>query len=363
MGGGGAERVTANLVNYWANKGWDITIVTLASQSVDSYELNPTVKRIALEMDGDSSNALIGLIQNMRRIFAVRRVLRQIQPDVALAMLTTANILLAFASWRMTKIRTVGSERTHPPQYPLNVAWQWLRKYSYGHLNAMVALTNEGADWIKKNTSANRVVVIPNPVNWPLANQLPHLDVKKVYRAQRYILLAVGRLSDEKQFSLLINCFQSLAERYSDWDLVILGEGPLRPVLEAQVQVADLANRVFLPGRVGNVGEWYEHADLYVMSSRFEGFPNTLAEALAYGLPAVSFDCDTGPRDLIRHKVDGLLVLPNKVDGLADALDLLMGDPTLRQRFAVRAVDVRERYATEQVLDQWVNLFNILKND
>jgi len=357
LAGGGAERVTTNLANYWAAKGWEITIVTLAPQNADVYELSPAVNRIALELTGNSSFLFSGLVQNLRRIFAIRKVLRQVQPDMALGMMTSANVLLAFASLRLKNIRTIGSERTYPPLYPLGVVWEWLRNRSYGFLNAVVAQSSEGAVWLKMHTSAKRVAVIPNPVNWPMSNQLPHLDVKNVCRTGRNLLLAVGRLSSEKQFGLLVGCFQSLANHHSDWDLVILGEGPLRPVLEAQVLAAGLEKRVFFPGRAGNVGEWYERADFFVMSSRFEGFPNALVEAMGYGLPAVSFDCDTGPRDIIRHEVDGLLVPPMSVAGLTAGLDQLMGDESLRRKLAEQAKDVRERFAIELVADKWVNLF------
>ena len=363
MRGGGAERVTANLANHWAAQGWKVTIVTLALLSDDFYELSPAVTRIALALDGNSRNSLVGIVQNLRRVLAIRRVLRQIQPDIALGMMTTANVLLAIASLGLTQIRTVGSERTHPPQNPLGTVWERLRSYSYARLDAVVAQTNEGAEWLKAHTSAQRVVAIPNPVGWPLASHLPQLAVKNVCRTGRSLLLAVGRLSDEKQFGLLLDCFGSLASRHPDWDLVILGEGLLRSALERQAKEAGLEKRVFLPGKAGNVGDWYQHADLFVLSSRFEGFPNTLVEAMAYGLPTVSFDCDTGPRDIIRHQVDGLLVSPMNANSLTAALDQLLGDGALRQCFAARAVEVRERFAMEGIANKWERLFEVVKND
>lgn len=363
LNSGGAERVSVNLANHWAAKGWQITIVTLSPQSNDFYALNPAVMRIALALDGDSRNSLVGMVQNLRRVLAIRRVLRQIQPGIALGMMTTANVLLALAAIGLTRIRTVGSERTHPPQHPLGAVWEWLRSYSYARLDAVVAQTNESAAWLKAHTRAQRVLVIPNPVGWPLASHLPQLAVKNVCRTGRSLLLAVGRLSNEKQFGLLLDCFGSLASRHPDWDLVILGEGPLRSALELQIKESGLEKRIFLPGKAGNVGDWYQHADLFVLSSRFEGFPNTLVEAMAYGLPAVSFDCDTGPRDIIRHQVDGLLVSPMNANSLTAALDQLLGDGDLRQRFAVRAVEVRERFAIEGVASQWERLFEVVRND
>lgn len=363
LNSGGAERVTVNLANHWAAQGWKVTIVTLAPLSEDFYELSPLVTRIALALDGDSRNSLVGMVQNLRRVLAIRRVLRQIQPDIALGMMTTANVLLALAALGLTRIRTAGSERTHPPQNPLGTLWERLRSYSYARLDAVVAQTNESAEWLKAHTHAQRVVVIPNPVGWPLASHLPQLAVKNVCRTGRSMLLAVGRLSDEKQFGLLLDCFRSLASRHPDWDLVILGEGPLRSALELQIKESGLEQRIFLPGKAGNVGDWYQHADLFVLSSRFEGFPNTLVEAMAYGLPVVSFDCDTGPRDIIRHQVDGLLVAPMNTDSLTAALDQLLGDGALRQRFAAQAVAVRERFAIEGVAKQWERLFEVVRND
>lgn len=363
LSSGGAERVTVNLANYWAAKGWEVTIATLASQRDDFYELHSSVIRIALEQNGDSKNVFVALVQNLRRIFALRQVLRQMQPEVAMAMMTGANVLLALASWGLTKTRTVGSERIYPPQHPLDVVWEWLRRKSYGRLGAIVAQTNEGAEWIEANTSARRVVVIPNPVNWPLNNCLPHLDVKNVCRTGRNLLLAVGRLSSQKQFGLLVNCFQYLAIRHSDWDLVILGEGPLRSELEAQVREAGLENRIFLPGSAGNVGDWYNCADLYVMSSRFEGFPNTLLEAMAYGLPVVSFDCDTGPRDIILNNANGKLVPVSDSEGLSIALDNLMSNSGLRERLGECALGVRERFSIERISGTWESLFKEITND
>jgi len=358
LAAGGAERVTANLANYWANKRWDIAVVTLAAQKNDFYQLHPAIRRIALDMIGDSENILAGLWQNLRRVIALRRVLRQIQPDIALGIMTQANVELALATWGLRRIRAVGSEHVHPPQYPLCVTWDTLRRWSYSRLAAVAALTRETADWLKSHTTAQRVAVIPNAAPWPLPSQAPQIRPDVLCSRGRHLLLSAGRLDRQKGFDWLIECFSELAKKHVDWNLVILGDGPLRTSLEGQVRTSGLERRVFLPGLVGNVGEWYELADLYVMSSRFEGFGNTLAEALAYGVAAVSFDCDTGPRDIIRHEVDGLLVPPGDIGALTTALDRLMSDPALRRQFAGRAVEARERFSMERIAGRWEKLFD-----
>jgi glycosyltransferase involved in cell wall biosynthesis len=357
LNGGGAERVTATLANHWARKGWNVSIVTLEPQSDDFYELHPAIKRIALDLSGASRSVFVALAQNSRRVLALRRTLREIQPDVALGMMTGANVLLAVASLGLTSIHTVGAERIYPPQFPLGAVWEWLRRSSYRRLDAVVAQTDECGTWLRTHTTSERVAVIPNPVDWPLKRSSPSIAVNEVVRTGRSLLLAVGRLVTQKQFGLLIDCFATLASRHPGWDLAILGEGPLRSALGLQVRTAALESRIFLPGRAGNVGDWYERADLYVMSSGFEGFPNTLLEAMSHGLPAVSFDCDAGPRDIIEHGVNGLLVASGDVAGLTAALDQLMGDEALRREFASRASDVRERFALERIARQWETVF------
>jgi len=227
----------------------------------------------------------------------------------------------------------------------------------------VTALTYESADWIKTHTSARRVPVIPNAVLWPLPLQEPRINPDSLCQSERSLLLAVGRIDIHKGFDWLLDAFMKLAQKHPDWDLVILGEGPQRLTLQARVQAARLEKRVFLPGRAGNVAEWYKRAQCYVMSSRLEGFPNTLAEAMAHGLPAVSFDCDTGPRDIIRHEIDGLLVPSGDLVGLIGALDCLMRDSSLRQQFAARAVDIRERFSMEKITRMWEILFNEVLRD
>ena len=354
---GGAERVVANLANYWVSLGWDMTVVTVASHTKDFYVLDSSVRRICLNLTGSSSNVLAGFCRTARRVQALRRVLQSVQPEVALSAMHTANVVLALASRGLPDLRAIGSEHNFPPKAPMGVIWETMRRHAYGRLNAVVALTEECAGWLAAHSHARYIPVIPNPVSWPLSRHEPHISPAAVGRPGRHRLLGVGRLSMEKNFSSLIEIFARLAAAHPAWDLVILGDGPLRDTLCAQVRAAGLEQRIFLPGSVGNIGDWYEQASVYVMSSHFEGFPNTLVEAMAYGLPAVSFDCDTGPRDIIRHEVDGFLVAPGDTQGMESALGKLMHDEQLRRDFSVLAIEARERFSLKKVSDMWEDLF------
>jgi glycosyltransferase involved in cell wall biosynthesis len=178
---------------------------------------------------------------------------------------------------------------------------------------------------------------MPNPILYPIPEGIPApnpTNLKAKLGGGNY-LLAVGRLAKEKGFDRLLAAFARVHARHPDWRLVILGEGPLRAELEQKSDELGLSEAVALPGTVGNIGDWYEACDAYVMTSLFEGFGNTLAEALVYGLPAVAVDCETGPREILRHEVDGLLVPQDNQDALVDALDLMIGSKELRARFAV----------------------------
>lgn len=361
LASGGAERIAGNMANYWHGKGDEISVVTMASLDSDYYRLDQGITRIALDMARDSRNGLEAAISNIRRIFAIRRVLISQQPDVAIAIMNTSSILLALASLRLPFAR-IGAEHRQPSRAPLGAAWSKLCRYSYRYLDAVVALTPESADWLRYHTLASKVPVIPNPVIWPLPEHSPRVEPYSVGDPARKRLLAVGRLARVKGFDLLLDAFAGLAKRHHEVELLILGEGSERAALQRQIEAQGLAGQVILAGRVGNLSDWYRSAHLLVMSSRHEGFPNALVEAMAHGLPAVSFDCEAGPRNIIRHEVDGLLVPPGDIAKLASAIELLIGDSDMRDRYAARAVEVRERFSEARIQDSWHQLFNEVRD-
>ena len=356
LSSGGAERAATNLAQYWAQRGYSVTLLTLAGKGCDFYKLHPKVRRIALNVGGQSASVFRALRANSIRIRALRAVIRQEQPDVVVSMMTTTNVLVALAASGLPSL-VIASERIHPPMFPLNPWWEQLRRWAYGLTDAVVALTRESAVWIRQHTRARHVVVIPNPVVWPLPSQPPVIVPESVLIEGRKLILGVGRLEHQKGFDLLVQAFARVVGKRPEWDLAILGEGPEKQRLEVLASSLGIAERVHLLGPVGNVGDWYSRAHLYVMSSRYEGFPNALVEALASGCPAVSFDCDTGPRDIIRHGTDGLLVPFGDVQALAEAMARLMDDERLRHRLAARAIEARERFAIDRIGRMWDELF------
>lgn len=354
---GGAERIAVTLANAWAARGDRVVILaTFSGRGGCFYALSSAVQLEYLadrvQYQGRS------ILAYVNRYFGLRKRIRDMQPDLIVSFLTNVNIATLLAA-RGGRFPIVISERIYPPMLPVGRMWDVLRRWTYPWAARVVMLTREGVNWLNDEIPRARGVVIPNPVIYPLPTGEPRLPVEAMVGKQRQLILAVGRLDTQKGFDLLLEAFCGLAAKHVGWDLVILGEGPQRGALEAQVGRLGLGHRVSLPGRAGNVGEWYSRADLYVMSSRFEGFPNTLAEAMAHGCAAVSYDCDTGPRDIVRDGVDGLLVKPEGgVPALAEALDRLMTDDAERKRMAARAVGVRERYSMGRILAAWDALFD-----
>lgn len=355
---GGAQRVAALLCNHWAAQGHQVTLMPTFSGRGEC--LYPLDERVSLEYLADRVGCTSKSLLNMvRRLLVLRRAIREIQPVVVVSFLSNVNVTALLAS-RGLGVPVVVAERTFPPAMPLGSLLEGLRRLTYPWATGVVMQTQQGNRWLKTCCPKATGYVIANPVVYPLPVAEPIVEPATVLGESRRVLLAVGRLCPEKGFNNLLEAFASLAGRFPDWNVIILGEGFERESLEKQRHALGLDGRVYLPGRVGNLADWYQSADLYVMSSRFEGFPNTLLEAMAHGLPAVSIDCETGPRDIIRHETDGLLVAPQSGSaGLAQALALLMNNNATRARMAEAAVTLRERFAIAGIVRQWDDVLGL----
>jgi glycosyltransferase involved in cell wall biosynthesis len=201
------------------------------------------------------------------------------------------------------------------------------------------------------------IAIVPNPIPDEL------FSIARPRRAEgRKRLISVGRLQPQKHYKLLIETFAKVADEFEDWDLWIWGEGSERPMLTQRIAELNLSNRVFLPGRTQ--AAWHEMAaaDAFVLSSRFEGMPVALMESMALGVPAVAFDCPSGPRELMRDGQDGLLIPPGDATALAAALRRLLSDDALREELGVKgARSIRDRYSVPQILAVWDRLFAQLR--
>ena len=347
LGGGGAERVMTLLANAWVERGNEVTLITLASDRMDRYPLDPAVRRIALDVAGNSAHVLAAIGHNIVRIRALRRAIAASRPDAVISFIAESNVRVLIAAAGL-RVPVIISERTALNGHRIRGIWRALRRWSYPRATAIVAQTQRGAAELQ--TIARRQVdVIANPVSIEARADDAALDE----RAGSHTLLAVGRLAPEKGFDLLIEAFAQAAPRHPGWNLVILGEGPLRADLERRIAERHLGARIAMPGFDAHVRRAMRRADLFVLSSRYEGFPNALLEAMTEGRACVSFDCNAGPRELIDHRKNGWLVPGGDAHALAAALDTLMDDAALRAQLGRRARDISATYSIAAILDQW----------
>jgi GalNAc-alpha-(1->4)-GalNAc-alpha-(1->3)-diNAcBac-PP-undecaprenol alpha-1,4-N-acetyl-D-galactosaminyltransferase len=350
MGSGGAERVVATMANTWAARGWEITLLTFDDGSEPSfYPLDSRVRHQPLGVAAASGGFRRAVASNFERIRTLRRAIVASCPDAVLSFLDTVNVRVLIAT-RGLGIPTIVMEQTDPGQKELAAVWKKLRRALYPRASALVVLSETSRSYFPPSIQA-KSIIIPNPI----AIEPPRHSDRDAPHSPRTVM-AMGRLAPEKGFDLLLDAFARIANAHPDWRLVIWGEGPLRSQLESLRDSLGLNERALLPGRTTEPFRELRRADLFVMSSRREGFPLALGEAMACGLPAVSFDCPSGPRQIIRHGVDGLLVPDGDVIGLSAAMSRLMTDAAERRRLAARALDVNDRFGAARVLAQWEEL-------
>lgn len=349
MGCGGAERVMATLVNAWADRGHEVSLLTLRLEP-SFYPLSPQVKYQPLGVAQASRSIADRWRNNVHRVRALRQQIRLSQPDVVVSFLDATNVVTLLTT-RGLRVPVIVCEHNDPAYAACSRYWKVLRILTYPLASAVTVLTDNVLDqmrWLLRK----RGLVMPNPIVLPIDCK----DATPQRKAGNH-LVAIGRLVPAKGFDYLLEAFRKLAPIHADWTLTILGEGPLRPALTEQIARLGLSGRVELRGRVEDPFRWLRAADLFVMSSRYEGFPCALGEALACGVAAVSFDCPSGPRAIIRDGVDGVLVSPGNVDALASALSRLMGDDVVRRRLSSRAPEVLTRFSLERILQRWDELF------
>ena len=230
----------------------------------------------------------------------------------------------------------------------------------FKRVNKIIVQTNQNRLYLNKNFQDCSVEVIPNLIIYPIPITGRILDPVSVVQKHKKIILAAGRLHKFKQFDVLIDSFSLIKDKYKDWDLVILGDGEERRSLTNQIINLKMDKRIHLPGIVGNVSSWYDRADLFVLSSLVEGFPNVLLEAMSYGLPCVSFDCDTGPRELINNGINGILVNPNEKEfGLSKAISSILNDEKLRNDISGNALLTRNNNSIKKIIHKWNKAINL----
>lgn len=344
--GGGAERVAAMMSSQWACQGDQVTLITLDTVESDHYRVDPAVQRVGLGVMGVSSGLWQAVANNRDRIQKLRDALAQAAPRCVVSVTDQMNVLTLLAA-RPLRLPVVIAEHSDPRHQRMSAAWEWLRRWTYPRAAAVVALTHPVADFLRQIAGPSPVHVIPNAVHTPPQTATP-TDLHR-----NRMVSAMGRLSREKGFDLLIDAFASIARQLPEWQLEIAGDGPERAALQNLINQHSLGTQVRLIGWIEHPDDFLTRSALFVLSSRYEGFPVALMEAMACGLPVVSCDCDSGPREIIRHEQDGLLVPAENAHALAAAMAQLMQEPERRAQLGQRAREVTVRFSPELFRERW----------
>jgi glycosyltransferase involved in cell wall biosynthesis len=349
---GGVERMAIALMNDLAERGHDVSLFTWDRANAQPYyPMANTIRWHRLDM-GDPSrtaNAASRLLR-MRRL----RSLALAKPPAVVVAFQHGPFLFAALSLLGTKIPVLLSERNAPEQFDHTRAGRH-RRAIFASMRLARAITVQFESYVARYPSYLRARIVPiaNPVYAAQSFAAPDAD-----KAQ-HTLLSVGRLSYQKNYAALLRAFALLAPSLPAWRLRIVGDGEERAALEALAESLGVAARVSWPGEVREVAAEYRAADLFCMPSRWEGFPNALAEAMAHGLPVVAFRHCAGMAELVTPCHNGELAEGNgDPQALAAALEPLMRDAARRGRMGREARRISDLYRPSKSFDDWENLLH-----
>ena len=366
---GGVERVLTLKANYFAEHfGYDITIIlTEGKDKPLFYPLSDRIKIVNLDVNFEelwtcSFVKKVFVYLSKQRIFKKRLTaeLMRIRPDITVSLLRREINFINDIKDGSKKIGELHVNRANYRNFEEGdanfiknlFAKFWMRSLvsHLKQLDKFIVLTEEDkASW----TELSNVEVIPDPLAFDIAEVSP-MKAKRV--------IAVGRYVYQKGFDLLLQAWAKIEKHFPDWELAIYGMGDRSPYDNLAKQLGVDMNRCHLNGSTQNIRKEYLESSLFVFSSRFEGFGMVLIEAMACGLPVVSFDCPCGPKDIVSHDEDGLLVPSGDIAKLANAMSQLMDSYELRHQMAKNAIGNVRRFQIDEIADRWQLLFEDVLN-
>jgi glycosyltransferase involved in cell wall biosynthesis len=364
----GTERVISDKMNYLAEQGYVLTLITYEQgKHPRAFPLHPSIQHFDLdtrffEIDKYGLFRRLYLLFRLRRQFRLRlqNLINKISPDFVISTTYSINLIDIILSLNTQAIQFVESHvacnnikksndyRDKVFIYPIAVLYDnwFLRKVAKA--DKLVVLTKgDASDWM--NYSSN-VIIIPNPITFYPDRVLPHKEIK-------YRILCVGRLQEQKGYDMLIDAFSLIAERCVGWKIEIFGDGPDKEMLKDKIIKLNLVDRIIINSPIANIYDEYQNSDFFVLSSRFEGLPLVLGEAMSCGIPCVSFRCKYGPEDIIRDGQNGLLVEDGNVEELGEKIIWMLSHTKERLRMGEQAREDIRHYEKNVIMQKWVSLF------
>ncbi|MBO4760975.1 MAG: glycosyltransferase family 4 protein [Bacteroidales bacterium] len=358
----GMEKVLAEKASYLAGLGHEVTIITTDQHGrKPAFDMDPTIKTINLGINYEEDNGSLASkllqfpLRQVRHKKRLAKALDAIRPDVTVSMFCNDETFLPSIKDGSKKVLEVHFSRFKRLQYGRKGLWALTDRYrSWSDLrhirkfDRFVVLTEEDKGYWG---NLDNITVIPNPI-MGISPEPSSLDSRTI--------LAAGRLCHQKGFERLIEAWSIVREKSpaaKDWKVRIAGEGEDRGMLEKMIEDHGLGDSVTLAGSVMDMDKEYMNSSVLAMTSRYEGLPMVLLEAEAHGVPAVSFACKCGPKDVITDGVNGLLVPEDDVEAFAEALCKVIEDTGLLKSMGAAAYRDAARWDMETIMKKWTDLF------
>jgi len=345
---GGAQKVISTMANYWAEKGFAITIFTFDDGSTAPfYPLKSNIIHNHLNLSNKSINVSGKIRNQLIKIRSLRKNITQNSPDITISFIHKTNMVTTLALLG-TGIPLIISERNDPHWDKIGRFGKVARHMVYPLADLLVVQTKHIRDYFPKMLRS-KIQIIPNPVSLP---EKFNTKGKPLY-LKKPAIIAMGKFQRQKGLDILIKAFSHLKKKHPRWSLTILGDGELRPDFEKLAGSLGLSDCVFFPGVVNNPYHYMQHADLFVMPSRYEGFPNALCEAMAFGLPVITTNFSSAEEIVGKDESAGMIVPIENIPALAKAMDELIRDNNRRKRLASQAQQISNRFELNSIMNQW----------
>ncbi len=341
---GGAGNVVQLLANYYHANNIFEPVVALLNPHTKGYKLNSDIQVIECSLEKNlSKNKFLALCRNVKD---VRRIVKQVNPTGIISFLDNVNTLVCISMF-FNKMPIIVSERSNPLMIKPYGLLRHLRPIAYRRANKISVQCACFAKFMPG--ISHKILITPNPVLQPT-------HIKTTYKTDGIVnIVSCARLSPVKQFDKMIDAFGKAYTQNPNLRLTIYGEGQERALLEKKLSEEGLTLCVTLPGAVKNVHEKLSLADIYLMTSQQEGFPNALCEAMAVGLPVVAFACHEGLKDIVENEVNGYLVPQDDTTSMANVISQLAANETLRMRIGSKAKDIVNKFSVENICTLWSN--------
>lgn len=337
--GGGIERASSLMANYFASKGETVVLLSLYDNKY-VFDIDHRIEHINL-LYKESKNRVLRIYHTT---IALRKEIKKTNPSVILSYGEYVNVPTLLAT-RCLNIPVIISDRLSP-LVSLGKVYDFIKKTTYRYADGCIAQTETSKQILSGKTKMKNIIVIPNPVN----------IIEKVECEQKNQIVTVGRISPEKGQKYLIEAFSKLKEK--DWNLMIVGgykkQQCFDDVKNLTIQLG-VEDRVTFCGRKSDFSKELSESKIFVLPSLSEGYPNALIEAMSVPMACISSDCVAGPRDAIQDGVNGLLVPVKDSDALCQAIEKLIDNEELRKEMAKNAYSIREKLAKEKVAQQYLD--------